>query len=213
MIRLDMPQGSDEWRTARVGIATASGFADILAKGRGSEKEAASRRNLRAKLVVERLTGIPVQSFTSAAMQQGTEREPIARAAYESLTGEFVDAVGFLRHDEIEAGASPDGLIGEEGGIEIKCPELTAHLEYLRLPPNTCPAKYVAQVQGCIWISGRAWWKFASFNPEFPDHLQLIVRRIERDETYIAGLQLAVALFMEEVRAEEAEVRALPIAA
>lgn len=212
MIRIDCAQGSPEWLAARCGIATASCFADILANGKGSA-ESVARRNLRSKLVVERLTGKPVPTFQSAAMLQGTEREPMARAAYESFTGHFVDEVGFLRHDEIEAGASPDGLVGDKGGVEIKCPELSAHLEYLRLPLGLCPSKYVAQIQGCLWITGRDWWEFVSFNPDFPERLQLVTRIVRRDEKYIAGLQLAVSLFMDEVRAEEAEVLAIPEAA
>lgn len=205
-------QGSDEWAACRAGIATASCFADVLAKGKAGD-EAVSRRNYRARLVVERLTGRPASSFQSAAMQQGTEREPIARIAYESLTGTFVETVGFMRHDEIEAGASPDGLIDKDGGLEIKCPEAPAHLEYLRLPANTAPSKYLAQIQGQMWIAEREWIDFASFHPEFPERLQLVVRRVKRDEKYIAGLQLAVSLFLDEVRAEEAEIRALPLAA
>ncbi len=212
MKRVDCAQGSPEWLAARAGIATASCFSDILAKGRGND-EAVSRRNLRSKLVVERLTGCAVASFTSAAMQQGTEREPLARAAYESKTGHFVDEVGLLLHDALEAGASPDGLIGDDGGLEIKCPELPAHLEYVRLDQGCPPAKYMPQIQGCMWITGRQWWDFVSFNPDFPAKLQLVVRRVKRDERYILGLELAVGLFMDEVRAEEAEVRALPAAA
>lgn len=210
MIRLDCVQGTPEWLAARAGIATASCFADILAKGRGGE-ESTSRRNLRAKLVVERLAGRSVATFTSAAMQQGTEREPLARAAYESRASVFVDTVGLLRHDEVEAAASPDGLIGDDGGVEIKCPELSAHLEYLRAAG--APSKYVPQIQGCMWISGRAYWDFVSFNPDFPEHLQLVVRRVVRDDKYIAQLEFMVRAFMDEVRAEEAEVRSLPVAA
>lgn len=206
---IDCEQGSEEWLAARSGIATASCFSAILATIKSGE--AAERRNYRAKLVVERLTGRCVSGFTTAAMQQGTEREPLARAAYESRTRTFVNEVGFCRHDELEAGASPDGLIGDDGGLEVKCPELATHLSYLRL--KTEPAAYTPQIQGCMWITGRAWWDFVSFNPDFPAHLQLVIRRVPRDEKAIASLEFAVGLFMTEVRAEEAEIRALPIAA
>lgn len=206
---IDCDQGSPEWFAARAGIATASCFSDVLATIKTGE--AAVRRNYRAKLVVERLTGRCVSGFTTAAMQQGTEREPLARAAYESRTGAFVDEVGFMRHDEFDCGGSPDGLIDEDGLLEIKCPELANHLAYLRLKAE--PPEYTAQIQGNLWISGRQWADFVSWNPDFPEHLQLVVRRIPRDEKAIASLAFAIPLFMNEVKAEEAEVRALPIAA
>lgn len=211
MIRLDCEQGSDDWFAARAGIATASCFSSILATIKSGE--AAERRNYRAKLVVERLTGRCIGGFTTAAMQQGTEREPLARAAYEARTRRFVDEVGFMRHDTLEAGASPDGLIDADGCLEIKCPELATHLEYLRLPADTAPAKYLSQIQGQLWIAEREWADFVSFNPDFPEGMQLVIRRVRRDEKAIASLQFAVGVFMEEVRQEEAEIRALPEAA
>jgi hypothetical protein len=206
---IECDQGSEAWLAARAGIATASCFSAILAKIKSGE--AAERRNYRARLVVERLTGKPVSGFTTSAMRQGTEREPLARDAYMVQTGNFVQQIGLALHDELEAGASPDGLIDTDGGLELKCPELASHLEYLRL--KTEPAIYTPQIQGCMWITGRQWWDFASFNPDFPPHLQLVIRRVERDDIYIAGLALAVEVFMNEVRAEVEEIRALPIAA
>jgi hypothetical protein len=144
-------------------------------------------------------------------MKQGTEREPMARLAYEAETGNTVEQVGLCLHDELEAGSSPDGLIRPDGGLEIKCPELAAHLEYLKLRSE--PPAYTWQIQGGMWITGRAWWDFVSFNPDFPEHLQLIVRRVKRDEEAIAKLAAAVAKFMDEVRAEEQSIRNLPLAA
>lgn len=193
-------QGTPEWFAARLGLSTASNFAAILAAVKGGE--AADRRNYRARLVVERLTGKPIETYTNAAMATGTEREPFARAAYEHKSGAWVDAVGFIRHDTLEAGASPDGLIDSDGCLEIKCPQLATHLEYLRLPDAACPSIYRAQVQGQLWLAERQWCDFVSFNPDFPAHLQLVIRRVVRDETYIAGLALAVELFMGEVREE-----------
>jgi hypothetical protein len=205
-------QGTDEWRAARAGIATASEFAAILSKPRDGKGEATGRRNYRVRLVVERLAGRPLEGgFTSAATRQGTEREPLAREAYETHTGNLVQEVGVCRHDELECAASPDGLISPDGGVEIKCPELAAHLDYIRRRDE--PPEYRAQIQGNLWITGRQWWDFVSFNPDFPPHLQLVIRRVPRDEKYITGLELAVRLFMDEVRAEEAEVRALQVAA
>jgi hypothetical protein len=206
---VDCPQGSPEWFAARCGVASASRFAAIMATIKTGE--AAERRNYRADLVVERLTGKPLEGFTSAAMKQGIEREPFARMAYEARTALIVQEVGFCRHDELEAGASPDGLIGEDGGLEVKCPERSAHLRYLQQKAE--PPEYTWQIQGGMWITGRAWWDFVSYNPDFPENLQLIVRRIERDEAAIRKLADAVATFMEEVRAEERSIRALPLAA
>lgn len=197
-------QRSPEWWAARLGIATASNFAAILATIKSGES--AERKNYRAKLVVERLTGKPADNgFTTQAMLAGVEREPIARAAYES-TGAWVDEVGFIRHDTIEVGASPDGMLGDDGCLEIKCPTLATHLEYLRLPEGTCPTKYVAQVQGQMWLAERAWCDFVSFNPDFPENMQLVIRRVKKDGKYIATLSDAVEQFMREVREEEAAV-------
>jgi len=209
MIVSSHEQGTPEWLAERAGIATASSFADVMATVKSGE--AASRRNYRARLVVERLTGKPVPTFQSAAMRQGTEREPDARMAYMMKTGAVVDQVGLCRHDTLEAGASPDGLIGTDGGLEIKCPELATHLEYIKL--KTEPPEYAWQIQGGMWITGRKWWDFASFNPDFPEHLQLVIRRVCRDEAAITRLAAEVSKFMDEVRAEEALIRAMPIAA
>jgi hypothetical protein len=203
---IDCKQGGPEWFAARAGIATASSFRRILATLR-SGGEAAERRNYRAQLVVERLTGKVVEGYKSFAMQQGTEREPLARAAYEAKTGSSVVEIGFCRHDQIEAGASPDGMVGENGILEIKCPELANHLDYLRLKAE--PPEYTAQIQGQLWITGREWCDFVSYNPDFPERLQMVVRRVWRDEKAIASLRFAVGLFMEEVKAEEAGMREL----
>lgn len=192
-------QGSPEWFAARCGKATASRFSDVLAKLK-SGAESASRKNYRARLVVERLTGKPLETFSNAAMQQGVEREPLARMAYEAETGNLVEEVGFFQHPAMDAGASPDGLVNADGMLEIKCPQLATHLEYLNLPAE--PAEYTAQIQGQLWICGRDWTDFVSFNPDFPDHLQLIVRRIQRDDAYIAKLAAEVALFLDEVETE-----------
>lgn len=194
-----MDQRSPEWFAARLGKATASNFADVLAKLK-SGGEAAGRRNYRARLVVERLTGKPLDSFSSPAMQQGVDREPLARLAYEAETGNVVEEVGFIEHPKLQAGASPDGLVDAAGCLEIKCPTLATHLDYLKLDGE--PPEYTAQIQGQLWICGRDWCDFVSFNPDFPEHLQLIVRRIQRDEAYIAKLAGEVAQFLDEVEAE-----------
>jgi predicted phage-related endonuclease len=206
---IDVDQGSEAWHAVRGRFATASCFADVLSTIKSGE--AAARRNYRLKLVVQRLTGKIISTYQSPAMQLGIELEPVARSEYEAQTGNLVHRVGFIYDEMHEAGCSPDGLVGEDGGIEIKCPELAAHLESIRSPRE--PSIYTAQIQGSLWLSGRKWWDFVSYHPDFPANLQLVIRRIERDEQYITGLQLAVALFMREVREEEAALRALPIAA
>lgn len=200
-------QGSEGWFAARLALATASCFADIMATGR-SGGEAVSRRNLRIKLVLERLTGRRADGgYTSFAMKAGTEREPLARLAYEVETGETVAQVGFCRHDTLEAGCSPDGWIGDDGLLELKAPEPSAHLETLRA--RRVPPQYVAQVQGQLWICGRKWASFASFSPDFPERLQLVIVRVERDQPYIDRLAAEVAVFMEGVRAEAAELQGM----
>lgn len=209
---IECTQGTPEWHAARCGIATASCFADVLATIKSGE--AASRRNYRARLVVERMTGkVLSNGFTSAAMKQGIEREPLARLAYEAQSGALVSEVGFCRHDDIECGASPDGMIDEDGLLEIKCPEPATHLDYLRLPAGAPPAIYLAQIQGQMWITGRQWCDFVSFNPDFPERLQLTVRRVRRDEKYIAALALAIEVFMREVREEEAAMQQIEVLA
>ncbi len=186
-------QGSAEWERLRLGKATASRFADVLAGGKGL-----SRRTYATQLALEIITGRAAETYTSAAMELGSEREPIARAEYEAITGNFVTEVGFCLHDSLPCGVSPDGLIDEDGGLEIKCPRERTHAEYLSLPAE--PACYTAQIQGCLWVTDRKWWDFVSFNPAFPANARLIVRRIRRDETFIARLAEAVELFSAEVQ-------------
>jgi hypothetical protein len=195
---VDCIQGTPEWHAARAGVCTASRFADVMAKIKTGE--AADRRNYRVDLVVETLTGKPLDGVSTAAMRQGIEREPMARLAYETETGLTVEQIGFLMHDELRAGASPDGLIATAGGLEIKCPERSAHMRYLK--QTTEPPEYTWQIQGGMWITGREWWDFVSWNPDFPEGLQLIVRRIPRDDKAIATLALEVKAFMEEVENE-----------
>lgn len=209
MIHFDHPQGSPEWLASRCGVASASRFAAIMATIKTGE--AAERRNYRTDLVVERLTGKPLETFTTNAMKQGIEREPLARVAYETRTGNMVEQVGFCRHDVLLAGASPDGLIDEEGGLEIKCPERSAHLRYLQQDME--PPEYTWQIQGGMWITGRQWWDFVSYNPDFPQHLQLIVRRIKRNEEAIKKLAAEVVKFLSEVDAEVERVSNLKVAA
>jgi hypothetical protein len=205
---IDVVQGTDAWHSARLGLATASCFAHILAQSRTKGQESASRRNLRLKLVLERITGRKGPSFESFATRQGTAREADARRAYEVETGDLVEQRGFVRHDILEAGASPDGWIDADGGLEIKSPEPSAHLAALRTA--RVPSEYVAQVQGCMWICQRRWWRFVSWNPDFPEALQLVIVHVPRDQAYIDRLASEVTVFLDEVRAELAELQAMP---
>ena len=171
--------------------------------------ESADRRNYRAQLVCERLTGKPVETYSNRAMLVGTEREPDARALYQVRTRRLVDEAGFVRIEGMAAGASPDGLVGDDGLLEIKCPNPATHIDYLRLPPNECPKAYFWQVQGQMLATGRTWCDFVSYHPEFPGELQIVIRRVQHDQQALAKLVMGLGKFLEEVDAEEAELRAM----
>jgi putative phage-type endonuclease len=191
-----MNQGSPEWLQARCGLVTASRISDVLAKVKTGE--AASRKDYRAQLIAERLSGKPAESFSNAAMQWGTETEPFARAAYELATDYMVDQVGLIRHpDIIFAGASPDGLINHDGLIEIKCPNTATHIEYAL--SGKAPAKYQNQMLWQMECTGREWCDFASFDPRLPSDMQLFIVRFERDQTRIDEMKMEVMKFLMEV--------------
>jgi len=189
-------QRSEDWYAARLGKATASRFKDAIAALK-SGAPAQAQRDYLTELVVERLTQQPIQRFQNAAMTWGTEQEPAARAAYERVTGRIVEETGFVAHDTLMAGCSPDGLIDWDGFIEIKCPWNTAnHIETLL---NGMPADHIPQVQGQMWVTGREWCDFVSYDPRMPEALQLHVQRIQRDPSFIADLERRVSSFLSEV--------------
>jgi putative phage-type endonuclease len=191
-----MEQRSDEWFTARLGKVTASRVADIIAKTKSGYST--SRANYMAELVCERLTGKQGDSFSNAAMVWGTNTEPMARAAYEALEGVLVEEVGFVSHPTIEmAGASPDGLVLEEGLVEIKCPNTATHIETLL--GKSAPSKYVTQMQWQMACTGRKWCDFVSFDPRMPEEMQLFMARIERDDELIIELEREVEKFLSEL--------------
>lgn len=198
-----MEQRSDSWFEARLGRATASNFGKVLAKIKTGE--AADRRNYRAQLVIERLTGNRQEGYSNAAMQWGTEQEPFARIAYMADRGMDVQEAGFIQHETLMAGCSPDGLIGADGLIEIKCPVSATHIETLKT--QHMPIEHMAQVQGQMWIAGRDWCDFVSYDPRMPDKLQMFVQRIPRDEQYIKALAFEIERFLEEVAAEVTALR------
>ena len=191
-------QGSDAWKALRAGKVTASRVADVLSKVKSGE--AAGRKNYRMDLVAERLTGKPADSFTNSAMQWGTEQEPFARIAYETHKGLFVDQVPFVDHPTIEwFGCSPDGLVGEDGLLEIKAPNTTTHLEYLQ--EGKPPTRYIPQMMAQMACTGRKWCDFVSFDPRLPEDLQLFVVRLNWDDAYIQEMEAEVKQFLNEVEA------------
>jgi putative phage-type endonuclease len=177
-------QRTEEWFQKRSGKITASN-ADVLLM----KPTTAGYRNYMIRLALERINGKPFEEgYKSFAMQQGTEREPVARSAYEVSAGEIVEEVDFIEHPIMKyAGCSPDGLVGVDGGLEIKCPEHAAHFRYLI--GTGCPDDYKPQVQFSLMVTGRKWWDFVTFNPDFPEALQFKVIRVERDEDYIKVLK------------------------
>lgn len=189
-------QRSDAWFAARIGKVTASKVADVIAKTQSGY--AASRANYMAQLICERLTGQREEFFTSAAMQHGTDTEPLGRAAYESLKDVLVDEVGFVPHPSIiMAGASPDGLVGDDGLLEIKCPNTATHIETLL--SQTVPNKYNTQMQFQMACTDRSWCDFVSFDNRLPAELQLFVKRIPRDNMYIKLMEDEIVKFLNEL--------------
>lgn len=185
-------QGSPEWLQLRVGVLTASSFADVLAKGEGKV-----RKRLMLDMAAEILTGKPQESFESEWTIRGTELEPEARAVYAVSSDFDVREVGFCYLDSKKLiGSSPDALVGDSGGLEIKCPKPRVHLEYLlagKLPPQ-----YKAQVQGNLWVTGREWWDFVSYCPDVKDNPVLCVR-VTPDMDYISNLKTECGQFLVEL--------------
>jgi len=194
---IEVKQGSPEWLALRAGKITASRLADVMSVIKSGE--AASRKDYRAQIAVETLTGLPMESgFCSAEMAWGVVNEKFARAAYEVATDQFVDQVGFALHPLIErAGASPDGLVGVDGLLEIKCPKSSTHLDYI--VANEVPEKYKLQMLWQMDCCTRQWCDFVSFDPRMPEHLQLFVKRFEIDNERIAKMREEVKKFLAEV--------------
>lgn len=188
-------QGTEGWKKDRVGYVTASRFADVMSKIKSGE--AAARYNYKAEIVAERLTGLPTESYTNAAMQWGIDHEDEARAIYATITGKEVAETGLVKHATAKAGASPDGLVGNDGLIEIKCPNTATHI--MTLLSGTSPKKYYAQMQGQMWITGRKWCDFVSYDPRLDAKRAIYITRVERDDDYIESLENAVLDFLEEV--------------
>lgn len=193
----DYPQGGDAWLELRAGKVTASKVTDVMAKLK-SGKPAASRTTYMGQLIAERLTGQKADSFTNTAMQWGVETEPQAIAAYEFLNDVEVARIAFADHPSIDfAGASPDGLVGNYGLLEIKCPNTATHIEYLI--SQTIPKKYIDQMQWQMACTGARWCDFMSFDPRMPEHLNKLIIRVERDSVYIDEMEQEVIRFNQEI--------------
>lgn len=202
----EIVQGSPEWKALRCGKVTASRVADVVARTKTGP--AASRANYLAQLIAERLTGAPSETYTNAAMQHGTDTEPEARAAYEFYHGVKVEQVAFVPHPKIDqAGASPDGLVGADGLVEIKCPQTATHLETLL--GQAVPAKYADQMQFQMACTGRKWCDFVSYDPRMPEHMRLFVRRVQRDDARINHLETEIAGFLLEMAVKLSELNSL----
>lgn len=193
-----MEQGSDEWLAVRRGKVTASRVADVIAKTKTGYS--ASRANYMAELLCERLTGETQPCFMNDAMRWGTEKEPEARAAYCFRADAEVEQVAFIDHPRISmAGASPDGLIGSAGMLEIKCPLTATHLD--TLASGNPAAKYITQMQWQMACAGREWCDFVSYDPRLPENLRFFTVRIERDDSFIEATEAEVVAFLAELDA------------
>lgn len=187
----DLEQGSPEWFAARGGIPTASCFGKIYTS---TGKPSSSAKTYMFDLLADWMAGEPQNDFQSEAMLNGRRLEPVARDAYSFITDNEVDQVGIGYLDENKlVSASPDGLISEDGGLEIKCPKLATHLSYR--VGKKCPAIYVPQVQGNMWVFGRKWWDFVSYH----EKAKPFITRVNRDDKYIAGLSEAVLKFSDKL--------------
>lgn len=196
-------QRSPEWFAARCGSLGASQLADVLAKTKSGW--GASRANLKAKLAIERLTGHQEEMFTSAAMQWGVDKEDEARVAYSFLTGRNVIEVGLYKHPTIIGShASPDGLVDDDGCLEIKCPNSATHIETLK--SNQVAHKYLLQMQWQMACADRQWCDFVSYDPRMPEHLMLYIQRVQRDDDMLLTLENEVRAFLVEV---DEDVKAL----
>lgn len=193
---IELTQGSPEWHAYRCGKVTASRVADVIAKTKTGW--GASRANYAAQLIAERLTGTAAESYTNAAMQWGTDTEPQARLVYEMMTDAKVQQVGLIQHPSIALScASPDGLVGNDGLVEIKCPNTATHIETLL--SEAVPGKYVTQMQWQMACASRSWCDFVSFDPRMPGEMQLFIARVQRDDAAISELTAQIEVFLAEV--------------
>lgn len=195
----DVEQRSEAWKACRIGRLTGSRAKDAFATVQ--KGEAAARRDLRFALAIERLTGLSQESdYVNADMAWGNEHEADAVAAYEAATGSIVTSVGFCEHETLRAGTSPDGFVGDDGAISVKCPRSANHVRYMRAGKE--PAEHAHQNTHELWLTGRRWIDFVSFDPRMPEGLQLWILRVTRTPEQIAEYDRDVRLFLAEVDRE-----------
>lgn len=206
-----MIQGTAEWLAMRAGKFTGSRFADLMAVTKSGPST--SRANLITELALERLTGNVEESYQNDAMRRGSELEPLARGAYEAHTGELVQQVAFVAHPTLAyVGVSPDGLLGDDGLLELKCPSaLARHLAALRSGAHA--QEYKWQVQGQLWVCNRKWCDVVSYDPRFPVGLQLAITRVTRDDVAIKALEQACIAAHVEVNTIVSELQSMKEAA
>lgn len=205
-----MEQGTKEWFAIRLGKVTASRVGEVCAKTRTGYS--AQRANYMLELLCERLTGNKEDKYVTAAMQRGIELEPFARVEYEIQSKNVVTKAGFYNHPTIQAsGASPDGLIGDDGLIEIKCPNSSTHVQFLQ--SGKPDKKYIMQMQWQMACTGRKWCDFVSYDDRFPDNLAYRCIRINRDEEAIVEIEKEVLLFLDELQELENTLNAAKFAA
>ena len=196
-----MEQGSPEWFASRLGRVTASRIADVLSRGKGVTRDA-----YMDQLVAEILTGEVADTYQNEAMTRGIEQEPFARAAYEAHAGVLVDKTGGASHPRLRSGASPDGIVGDDGLLEIKCPNSSTHVRWML--DGDVPAKHRPQM---LWqlacYPGRKWCDFASFDARMPEGSRVFVARLQRDDQWISAAEVEVERFLAEVDARVAQIR------
>lgn len=199
MIRLAVEQGSAEWLQAKAGIVSASNLTRVMTPK--TLKLSGSADKYCCELIAEQLLGRPLDDATTSFMQRGTTFEAEARKWYELQSDCTAERVGFLLRDDGRVGCSPDGLVGDDGGLEIKCPSAAVHISYLL---GEFTEEYRSQIQGSLWITGRTFWDFVSYNPELPS----LLHRFTRDEPFIAALDKTVTQFLAYVDDQKAKLAA-----
>ena len=193
---INLEQGTDEWKIARLGYVSASNLDAVMARGKSGE--AITRKKYKVRLAAERLTGEITESYSNSAMEWGVVNEEKAAMAYEVSKDTLLDRTGFWKHPTIPwLGCSPDRLVGSDGLVEIKCPDSSTHVDYWLA--KQIPTEYVKQVQGQIWVMDREWCDFVSYDPRMPEKNRLLVVRAYRDETLIKQMQEEVEKFLNEV--------------
>lgn len=192
-------QGTEEWFSERLGKVTASRIKDVISRTKTGPST--SRKNYAAELMLERVTGVRQEGFANEAMRRGSELEPLARIAYEEARGlDYVAQVGFIDHPFIKrSGASPDGLVGIDGMVEIKVPNTATHAAWAIA--GKVPQEHVPQLAWQLACTGRKWVDFVSYDPRMPEGQQLFIRRYHRDDDYIDELESEVVFFDNEVEA------------